>query len=232
VLTCKIAGRTAYFEADSLAAATNGKVHVVEVKSFPLTDGRCDKDKLGAACDQAAWYALLSRLVLIDENLPADIVSSEGFIIVAEGLGLTPTLLRQKLEARIRRAERLLAAAPDAAQILSRLPGAMQLPGLDIEPLTRLELLENLLDVVGTNYRPSCLQECGMSRLCRSRAHDAGLATACGSVVVRQLPSVASLARAVELSEGATPGPSEVHVAAALERAATVYDRVLKRGAL
>jgi hypothetical protein len=34
VLTCTIAGRIAYFEADSLAAAAAGKLHVVEVKSF------------------------------------------------------------------------------------------------------------------------------------------------------------------------------------------------------
>ena len=40
VITCTIAGTTAYFEADGLAAATGGKLHVAEVKSFPITDGR------------------------------------------------------------------------------------------------------------------------------------------------------------------------------------------------
>jgi hypothetical protein len=55
VLTCTIAGRTAFYEADSLAAAANnGQLHVIEIKSFPITDGRCDNDQLGAACDQAA----------------------------------------------------------------------------------------------------------------------------------------------------------------------------------
>src|SRR5205085_2477865 len=93
VLTCTIAGRIAYFEADSLAAAAAGKLHVVEVKSFPVTDGRCDKNKLGAACDQAAWYVLLCQRELVEEGLPADVVSSEGFIIVPQGVGLTPTLL-------------------------------------------------------------------------------------------------------------------------------------------
>src|SRR5262249_45610564 len=150
-------------------------VHVVEVKSFPLTDGRCDNEKLGAACDQAAWYALLCQRELSEENLPADVVSFEGFIVVTKGVGLTPTLLRQNLGARIRRAERLLATAPDPARILSRLPNSVQFPGVEVDPDTRLELLENLLDVVGTNYRSACLQECGMARLCRSRAHDAGL---------------------------------------------------------
>jgi hypothetical protein len=232
VLTCTIAGRVAYFEADSLAAAAAGRLQVVEVKSFPVTDGRCDKDKLGAACDQAAWYALLCQKELIEDGLHADVVSSEGLIIVAQGVGLTPTLLRQNLEARIRRAGRLLAATPDPAQILSNLADDVQFPAVNVEADERIEMLEDLLDVVGSTYRPGCLHDCGMARLCRSRAHDQGLPALCGSAVVRQLPGVPTLARAVELSERVPPRPDETHVASALERAATVYDRVLKRGAL
>ena len=38
VLTCIVAGRPAYYEADSLAAASGGRLRVVEVKSFPITD--------------------------------------------------------------------------------------------------------------------------------------------------------------------------------------------------
>ncbi|MBA1158677.1 hypothetical protein [Microvirga mediterraneensis] len=232
VLTCEIAGQTAYFEADSLAAAANGKLHVVEVKSFPITDARCDPDKLGAAVDQAAWYALLCRRTLADEGLSADIVSSEGFIIVADGVGLTPTLLRQPMEARIRRAERLLATLPKPAEILSRLPEGVELPAVALDPDLRLIVLEKLLDIVGTSYTPSCLQDCGMARLCRSRAHTSGLPVLCGGPVVRQLPGVHSLTRAIELSTGAPPGPAEVHAADALARAAAAYDRVLKGGGL
>jgi len=197
-----------------------------------MTDGRCDKDKLGAACDQAAWYALLCQRALIEDGLPADAVSTEGFIVVAKGVGLTPILLRQNLMARIGRAERLLASTPDPAQILSSLPYDVQFPAVDVEPEERIELLEDLLDDIGSNYRPGCLHDCGMARLCRSRAHDQGLPALCGSAVVRQLPGVPSLARAVELSERAPPRPEEAHVASALERAASVYDRVLKQGAL
>jgi hypothetical protein len=232
VLTCTIAGRTAYYETDSLAAAASTRLHVAEVKSFPITDGRCDEQKLGAACDQAAWYVLLCRRELSEEGLQPDAVSDEGFVILPQGVGLSPTLLRQNLAARIRRAERLLATAPDPAEILSRLTGDVQFPGLGVDPQTRLETLERLLDTVGTSYRPDCLQDCGMARLCRGRAHDAGFATLCGSAVVRQLPGVPTLTRAAELSRGAKPGLSEVHVAAALAHAGAVYERVIKRGAL
>jgi hypothetical protein len=146
VLTCKVAGRPAYFEADSLAAATGGKLHVVEVKSFPLIDGRCDQEKLGAACDQAAWYALLSRRELAEVQMPPDIVSAEDFIIVADGIGLRPTLVRQNLDARIRRAERLIASTPDPVQILSRLAEEVQFPAIEVDSNTRLAVLDDLLD--------------------------------------------------------------------------------------
>ena len=232
VLTCSIAGQTAYFETDSLAAAAGGKLHVVEVKSFPITDGRCDGGKLGGACDQAAWYALLCQRELIEENLPPNSVSDEGFIILPKGVGLNPTLLRQNLAARIRRAERLLATTPDPAEILSGLTDDVRFPDLAIDPDARLDKIEDLLDAVGTTYRPACLQDCGMARLCRRRAHDSGLATVCGSPIVRQLPGVPSLPRAAELAKNATPDPRELHVADALKRAAAVYERVLNRGAL
>ena len=100
VLTCAIAGRIAYFEADGLAAATAQRLRVVEVKSFPITDGQCDEEKLGSACDQAAWYALLGRRELLEEGLQPDVISDEGFIILPEGVGLKPTML-----ARISRRE-------------------------------------------------------------------------------------------------------------------------------
>lgn len=232
VLTCTVAGQTAYYEADSLAAATGGRLHVAEIKSFPMTDGRCDADKLGAACDQAAWYVLLCRRVVVEERLAPEVVSDEGFIILPEGVGLSPTLLYQNLAARVRRAEKLLASSPDPEAILSTLADGVQFPGLDIDPEKRLDTLEHLLDTIGTNYRPDCLQDCGMARLCRSRAYGLGLTTLCGSSVMRQLPGVLTLLRAAELAGGAKAGSIETHVAAALARAGTVYERVIKRGEL
>jgi hypothetical protein len=233
VLTCSIAGQTAYYEADSLAAAASGgRLHVVEIKSFPITDGRCDEEKLGAACDQAAWHALLCRRILADERLPPDVVSDQGFFVLPEGVGLKPTLLRQNLAARIRRAETLLASVPEPAQILSTLSDNAQFPNPGLDSEARLGKLEDLLDAVGTNYRPDCLQDCGLARLCRSRAHDSGCATLCGSAVIRQLPGVPILPRAAELARGAKAGSSEVYVATALARAGAVYGRVMKRGEL
>ena len=52
VLTARIGGAHAFFEADALAARFDGPIHAGEVKSFPVVDGRPEPDKLGAALDQ------------------------------------------------------------------------------------------------------------------------------------------------------------------------------------
>jgi hypothetical protein len=232
VLTCTVAGRTAYYEADSLAAASCGRLHVVEVKSFPYTDGRCDEKKLGGACDQAAWYALLARRALADEGLPPETVSDEAYIILAEGVGLHPTLLRQNISDKIRRAEELLRTLPNPEEILARTGEDIRFPGLSVPPEKRLEDLEELLDAVGTSYGPACLQDCGMARKCRARAHDAGSKVVCGSAIVRQLAGIETLPRAQELARGVQANPDERHAAEALQRANAAYSRVLRRGAL
>ena len=232
VITSTIAGEVAYFEADSLAAVTGGRLHVGEIKSFAYTDGRCDPEKLGAACDQAAWYILLCRRALESMGLDPEVISNEAFIILPVGVGLTPTLLTKNIAAKVRRAQALLEAAPDPRVLLEEHGSAATFPGEDLEPHARLEALERLLDTVGTTYRPDCLRDCGLARLCRDRAQQNGVPQLCGSQIVRTLPGVASLPRAAELAAGAAPGTGEDHAARALVRAADVYDRVLREGAL
>ena len=52
-----IGGRTAYFEADSVAAFDGGRIHVGEIKSFPKVDGRVDPDKLVRMAGLGGWRA-------------------------------------------------------------------------------------------------------------------------------------------------------------------------------
>jgi hypothetical protein len=231
VLTCMIAGRTAYFEADGLAAVTGGRIHVGEVKSFPITDGKCDNEKLGVTCEQAAWYVLLVRRALVDMGLPKDAVSDEGFIILPMGVGLTPTLLVKNLAARVRRAEELFASTPSGADIPLGV-WSLRFPAMDADATTRLDTLESMMDHVGTSYRPDCLQDCGMSRLCRARTQEAGSTALCGGAVVRWLPGIRTLDRAAALAAGASPAPSELHAARYLVRAKGLLDRVMTRGEL
>jgi hypothetical protein len=231
VLTCRIANQIAYFEADGLAASSDGGIHVAEIKSFDITDGRCDEEKFGSACDQAAWYALLARMTLSDAGLDPSFISDTGFIILPQNTGLTPVLVPKVLTNRIERARQVFAAMPDVANILAH-AGNVTFPAKDAAPDERLIGVEQLLDAVGTRYRPECLKSCALSRLCRARAHQAGLTAMCGSNVVRQLPNVPTLQRAAELTAGAPPGSNEAHVADSLMRADAMYTRAMNGGPL
>ena len=224
VVAVEIGGRDAYFEADSVAAFDGGRVHVGEIKSFPQVDGRLDPDKLGAACDQAAWYVLLVRRALTTQGLDPALVSDEVFIVTPNGVGLTPTLTAIDVARKIRRAERLLAEAPDPAALTARVPAGISFPAADDDPATRLDKLEGLLDTVGSSYRPECLADCGLARLCRQRAFEAGAVEMTSGQVVRFLPGVRDLRRAAELSRGATPIATERHAGELLARAGRLYD--------
>jgi hypothetical protein len=229
VLGIRIGPRMAYFEADGIAAADSGKIHVAEVKAFPITDGRCDNEKLGAAVDQAAWYALLCKLTLQNMGFTGDEVASTGFIVLPQGTGLQPTLLRQSLEFRIRRAAQELETAQNAGAQFGNLDG-VAFPAPEDED--RFEKLQALLDQVGTSYRGECLVNCGLARLCRARAHAQSLPSLCGARVAQQLPGIRSLRRAGELVQGAPAAPSEAHAASALAAAARLYERIVRGGRL
>jgi hypothetical protein len=224
VVAVEIGGRTAYFEADSVAAFDGGKIHVGEIKSFAKVDDRLDPEKLGAACDQAAWYVLLVRRALRTDGLDASIVSDEVFIITPKGIGLTPTLTPMNVARKIQRAERLLSEAPDPTRLAAEVPDGVSFPAIEDGADTRLEKLEELMDVVGTCYRPECLADCGLSRLCRDRAFEAGAVQMAGAQVVRFLPGVRDLRRAAELSHGAAPAATEAHAGEQLARAGRLYD--------
>jgi hypothetical protein len=229
VLSVRIGGRVAYFEADGIAAAAEGLIHVAEIKAFPFTDGQCDFEKLGAAMDQAAWYALLVRRMLRELGFSGEEVSNTGFIILPLGLGLNPTLLKQGLAQRIARAERVLQTADDAGGDPDDLPDVVFPASDDPDVIGRLE---KILDTVGSEYRPECLASCGLSRLCRERAQDLGEPSLCGGQVRQQLPEIRTLHRAAELARGARPGLVEMPAARALAQSARLYERVLRSGKL
>jgi hypothetical protein len=224
VLAVSIRGRLAYFEADGLAAAEGGQIHVAEVKSFPLTDGRCDSAKLGPAIDQAAWYGLLCEAALKELGFSGKEVSPECFIILPRNVGLVPTLVRKNFSARVARARTMLTTAQQAGLDLAS-GEPLQFPSPD-DPEVILKLLD-LVDKVGTRYRGECLSDCGMSRLCRSRCHELSLPALCGPQVEQQMAGIITLRRAHELIGKAQPSSTEAHAASMLKMAARLYDRAV-----
>src|SRR5919201_5074422 len=49
-------GATARLETDGIAWRLGGRIRIIEIKSFPIVDGRGDPGKVGAAAWQAAVY--------------------------------------------------------------------------------------------------------------------------------------------------------------------------------
>lgn len=233
VLSATIGGRTAYFEADALAAWAAGMIYAAEVKSFPKVDERVDPDKLGAALDQVAIYILLTRdAVLRLGGDPERLVSDRALLITPKNVGMTPTLSEQRVTQRIERNRRLLESIPDPADVVASVPRAMSfgpVADTDANERVRLDVLSDLADRVGTCYEPSCLATCGNARFCRERAFHAGTAIVAGTGAVHLLPEILTLGRAEELTRGAAPSVAEAPVAAILERAGRLYDEATSR---
>ena len=228
VIRARIGRDIAYFEADGLAAASNGALHVVEAKSFPLIDGRCDPLKLGAACAQAGLYATLVRAQLLEDHLPAETVSATGFIVLPKNTRLgRPVLLRQNLSFHIRRAERLLSRAHLDAAVVKRIEGR-SFPAEGAGAAERIEGLSHLMDQAGTHYRPECLEHCAAAKLCRERAYHAGRLAVLGDQASREMSGVETFDRALELAAGADPLERERESARQLVRARKLYRRALK----
>jgi hypothetical protein len=228
VLEALVGGVLAHFEADALAALAGGLIRVAEVKSFPQVDGRVDPDKLGAALDQVALYIYLARLEVARlGGYPERLVSDRALLITSLNVGLRPALSEQRVEARVRRVQRLLESIPRAADVAASAPAGLTFaPVADrtAEEPRRLGALNVLADKVGTAYQPGCLARCGNARFCRDRAVRAGSPCVAGTTALRLLPGVRTLHRAEELTRGAAPVAEEAPVAALLERAGRLYD--------
>ncbi len=229
VIRARIGGNIAYFEADGLAAASNGALHVLEAKSFPLIDGRCDPLKLGAACAQAGFYAALVRAQLLEDQLPVTTVSDTGFIVLPKNTRLgRAVLLKQNLSFHIRRAERLLSLAQLDETVVKRIEG-YAFPAESTGAAERIEGLSHLMDQAGTHYRPECLEHCAAAKLCRERAYKAGRLAILGDQALREMSGVESFDRALELAAGADPLEPERESARELARARRLYRRALKK---
>lgn len=226
VLQAQIGGEVAFFEADAIAAQFAGPIHGGEVKSFPVVDGRPEPDKLGAALDQVAIYILLTQQLVAElGGNPDQAVSTTAMLIAPRNVGLTPTLEVQNVASRIRRMSTLLGRSVPVDELAAGLPDGVfgRIADKDIEPGRRLELLDSVVERVGSKLTTSCLSSCGAARFCRARAVAKGSPAIGGEQIVRLLPGVNSLPRAAELAAGAQPTPNEAPAAGQLARAGRLY---------
>lgn len=229
VLEAELGPYTARFEADAIGARFGPVLHGLEVKSWPLVDGRADDPgKASEAVRQLGFYLLLLRRTVEDLRADPEAVSPTGLLVTPKNVGLTLVGSVRQLEREIKVAETTLDRLPDSSDYVgigSHEGFGPASPKGGLGPDDRLQHLEALTDRFGTHYQASCLSSCGMAKFCREKLHDAGDPAVCGAATVRFLPGVRSLDRAADLAAGAPPTTDETTTGAAqiLAEAGSLY---------
>ncbi|MGY2119401.1 hypothetical protein ACW9HR_36415 [Nocardia gipuzkoensis] len=230
VLQMTIAGRAVYLEPDLVAfQLRNREFHVVEIKSFPIIDGRADPGKVSAAATQSAVYVLALRQLL--EELGADpaMVSHEVFVVCPQDFTNRPTAASVDIRKQLSVLRRQLTRIEQIGTLVSALPQGLTLDlRIDVDGVARRpvsELLE-VLNRIEARYAPECLATCEMSFLCRAQAREC--TAALGRSVRDDLGGIENISTALGLASGALdPGEHEREAARMLRLAHTLREECL-----
>ena len=226
VMETDILGETQWFEADAVAFRARDVLRVVEMKSFPTVDGRCDPSKTGSAFDQAAAYIFVLRRMAEDLGLDPKRISDEALLITPTNVSFQPSMHRHLVGRKLDRSRVLFDEL--RAEIAQQGP-MTAVPGLDeardeARPEDdRLAAFASVADLLTTTYTPQCLSRCGAAKACRARALAAGDTIVAGPRVARDLVGVTGFDRASALAAGAAPNPDEEATA---EKLRLVHDLV------
>jgi len=227
VISLNIAGRRRFFEIDVLAVNYAGVLRPIEIKSFPIVDGKArDAKSLGAALDQISLYLLFLRRLV-------HLLGGEINRVPLDAVLVTPFNTSRNLLMSVKPTERRVFQAAQRVEQVSRLASSLApLPGeIDLIQISdqsrpeheRISNLEALTAHFGTHYTPDCQKACPLAKFCRRRAYDSGSVNLVGGTVQRQLPNISDLPRAYALAHGSTPTAAEQPVAEGLQRMARLY---------
>jgi hypothetical protein len=220
-------GETAYLEQDVLAFAVDGRIHVVEIKSYPRIDGRADPTKASATVRQTAVYVLSLQQLTVEIGAPPDVVNTTTMIVLPENLSFRPTAVTVDIDMYVRRLRRQLAAVPRAAEILDAIPVGTQLPAHPGDEAGSDELAaaataaREALASLPPRFTDGCVS-CPLFSHCRDEVELHRSTARLGSAVAGACGNVTDIAAALDLAEGrrAPTNASEAAVAAALARGA------------
>ncbi|MCO1658909.1 hypothetical protein [Pseudonocardia humida] len=213
VTTLRIGDSTVFLEQDALAFLVGGKLHVVEIKGFPVIAGvPVDQAHLEQAARQTAVYVLSLVETLTDIGLPAELVSTDVLLVCAKNYGLTPTSAILDVRREIRSLARQLSRRTRIKDLLDELDPTLTFPaGMTAEDA------EESLEALPNEYLPSCLSGCELAYYCRLRAVAAGAAGALGIGTRNALGGLDDVpAAAAAAATGIPPRPEDVDVVAAL----------------
>ncbi|WP_344168870.1 hypothetical protein [Pilimelia columellifera] len=229
MLRVEVAGQPVYLEPDLVAARLDGQLRVVEIKSFPIIDGRADQAKVAAAAMQAAVYVLALRQLHRQLGRPAADVSADVLLVCPRDFGNQPAVAVLDTRRQVAVLSRQLARMTRIADLLDRLPEglsfdlALDADGVSTRPAGELA---GALAATSARYVPECRASCELALHCRTEAR--GSTGALGASVREALGGAADVATALALAEGRVkPGPHEQESARLLRHAARLRAEAL-----
>jgi hypothetical protein len=228
LLTLDIAGQQVFLEPDLIAFQVEGRLYVVEIKSFAIVDGQADSAKVSAAAVQAAVYVLALRRLLGQLGLDPQLVSHDVVLVCPENFAFRPTAVildvRKQLSTLGRQLTRLAAVGDLVAGLPADLTFDLALRGK--QPTRSPGELVAALERVAAHYAPDCLASCELSFFCRHEA--TGTTAALGRPIREALGGVGTVHEALALAAGTcAPAEDQAEAAALLQAAARLRAEAL-----
>lgn len=220
LLRMTIGGRRVYLEPDLVAFRLRGRFHVVEIKSFPVIDGRADPGKVASAATQSAVYVLALRELMEQLGVDPAVVSHEVFLVCPQDFSNRPTAALLDVRKQLTVIRRQLTRLADVSSIVSTLPDGftLDLQVDDGEPTRSVDEVAQALGLIEARYAPECMASCELAYFCRAGAR--GHTAALGRSVQEDLGGIDTIGAALGLaSEARTPDDHEREAAQVLQLA-------------
>lgn len=219
-------GEMAYLEQDVLAFTIKGRIHVVEIKSYPMIDGRADPTKASATVRQAAVYVLSLQELAASIGASPGVIDTNVMIVLPENLTFRATAAVVNTETQVRRLRRQLAEVPHATRVLASLPSGTALPPLpnlkdEIETAAARVSASETLAQLPPRFSDGCVS-CPLFRFCREEADCQQLVARLGIAAAGDCGNITTISAALDLAAGhrSPSNPGEAAAADLLARGA------------
>jgi hypothetical protein len=221
LLTLEIAGQTVFLEPDLIAFQAEGRLHVVEIKSFAIVDGQADSAKVSGAAVQAAVYVLALRRLLGSLGHDEELVSHDVVLVCPANFSLRPEAVVLDVRKQLSTLRRQLTRLASVSSLVAALPSWVSFDLAQSVP----DLLSSLA-AVEARYAPECLSACELAFYCRHEA--AGTTAALGRPVREELGGISSVESVLALAAGSRePAEDQADAAALLQAAARLRAEAL-----
>jgi hypothetical protein len=221
LLTLDVAGQQVFLEPDLIAFQVEGRLHVVEIKSFAIVDGQADSAKVSAAAVQAAVYVLALRRLLADLGHDESLVSHDVVLVCPENFSLRPAAVVLDVRKQLSTLRRQLTRLESVSALIAALPA-----DVSFDVSLPVETLLASLAAVPARYAPECLSACELAVYCRHEA--TGHTAALGRPVREALGGIDTVGEVLALAAGTrTPAEDQTEAAALLRAAARLRAEAL-----